>query len=682
MILNRIVLKNFRCFYGKCEINFATDPKKNVTLIHAENGVGKTTILNALLWCFYKETTRRFELKESIVNHQAVKEGNNIASVEVYFEHNDEEFVAIRHYDQTNPSIQNTLKVAAVEHGTQVPQTHTAPETFINSVIPKDMAGHFLFDGEHAEAISGEENRNEVGDAVRDILGCTLATNAISDLDIAYKHYRKNATASTSDSTAVRELQERETALETQVTQAKEQIVGLEKELVSISTQASDINKYLRNSAAVKETQKRKEMLERSLVAAIKRGKDARQKVLSWLGDNGHYLVAKKITEETFSCLDDESTKGKIPAPYNKDFVSSLLEAEKCVCGHPLVKGSKEAELVAALLNTASTKVLQDRIIKVRARLEGLRENRERAPQRLKEANDDCSQEEEEVAKLEGQLAECRAQIKNVNITEISDKEVKLEQLRRDERTISQDIGGLRQNILRTERDKNDVAKQVDSLTSKNSDSKRYILRRDLALALKERLEVRLAEEEEVSKTVIRKYISEIMEATSRKNFKVRMDDNYTVTLRNADGIIMPKSEGENQLLGLAFTATLCKFAKIRKGSTGEFLLPGTEAPLVLDSPFGKLDSIYKVATAEFIPDMASQVILMVSKEQGSENVLAKLKDKIGEEYCLVRHNQSERGLKAQEFIDIGAKRVETTIYESTFDGTEIQGGALNVKST
>jgi hypothetical protein len=38
------------------------------------------------------------------------------------------------------------------------------------------------------------------------------------------------------------------------------------------------------------------------------------------------------------------------------------------------------------------------------------------------------------------------------------------------------------------------------------------------------------------------------------------------------------------------------------KNASGKILLPGTEAPLVLDAPFGKLDSVYKHATAEFLP--------------------------------------------------------------------------------
>jgi len=58
MKLQRIKLSNFRQFYGTQTLEIAGHTDKNVTLVHAENGVGKTTLLNSILWCFYGEVTR------------------------------------------------------------------------------------------------------------------------------------------------------------------------------------------------------------------------------------------------------------------------------------------------------------------------------------------------------------------------------------------------------------------------------------------------------------------------------------------------------------------------------------------------------------------------------------------------------------------------------------------------
>src|SRR5262245_15477298 len=96
MKLKRIKLTNFRQFYGQQFVDISTDANKNVTLIHAENGVGKTTLLNSLLWTFFGQVTRKFEQKSSIINFEAENEGKTTAAVEVFFEHEGQDYIAQR----------------------------------------------------------------------------------------------------------------------------------------------------------------------------------------------------------------------------------------------------------------------------------------------------------------------------------------------------------------------------------------------------------------------------------------------------------------------------------------------------------------------------------------------------------------------------------------------------------
>lgn len=671
MILESINLENFRCFYGNSSIEFSTDEEKNVTLISAENGLGKTSILNALLWCFYNQTTKKFEQKDRIVNDQATEEGVKKASVEVYFIHNEEEYVAKRHFISVNPKLSNDLKVSKIENGQEVP--HPTPDAFINSVIPKDMAGHFLFDGEHAEAISGEENRELVGAAVRDILGCTLVVEAINDLDVAYKNFRKLANEAASSSDQLLKLQDEEKNLNTQIEETSKIIIKLEKDDAGLSKQMSDIRKHLHESGKVKEIQKRRENLERHLKAEEERKLKHRADVFKWLGDNGRYLVAKKLTNETFACLEDESTKGKIPAPYDNDFVSGLLSSEICCCGRPLPKGSEEATSVASMLETASSKALIDRVIKVRTTLEVLKREKNLAPERLVNANADLAKSDQEIVRLEAQIKECSDLIKGVNVSELTEKEEKYQNLDSEKKRVNRAIGDQQASLSRATSQVKAVMRQIDTMVSNDDEGKRYTAQRDLAFKLKERLEVLLQDEEKVTRGVLRKFISDIIEVTAKKDFKVKLDEHYAVTLTDENGLPKPKSEGENQLLGLTFTAALCKLAAVRKGASRGFLLPGTEAPLVLDSPFVKLDHNHEESTAKFIPEMAAQVVLMVSAKQGSENVMAQLKDRIGMAYCLVLHNRASQGKKKKRTVQVAGEDVDTVIFDSEFDGTEIK---------
>ena len=92
MKLKKIVMKNFRQFYGDQEIEISDDPQKNITIVHAENGVGKTTLLNAIFWAMYGQTTAKFEQRDRIINFEAEKEGTKTARVDVFFDHDDNEY--------------------------------------------------------------------------------------------------------------------------------------------------------------------------------------------------------------------------------------------------------------------------------------------------------------------------------------------------------------------------------------------------------------------------------------------------------------------------------------------------------------------------------------------------------------------------------------------------------------
>ena len=668
MILDEIRLTNFRCFYGETFLRFSNDPDKNVTIVYAENGVGKTTLLNALLWCFYGETTARFEKREEILNYDAKKEGRTIASVEVLFEHNDKRYIAKR-FSSISSASQREFVVARIDEGSHIPLD--SPDTFINTVIPRDMASHFLFDGEHAEVFLGENNRGSIKSAVRDILGCSLIETAIEDLQAVSNQFRKQIpkTAATAQHEV---LNSRIDTLTTQIEMAKASIEQLKKKREQTDQQIKDIDTKLRNTAAAKELQHSRDRLNAQLARAQKRQKEYADEVYKWLGENGRFIVSKRITEETFSFLDEKEHRGRIPSPYNEEFVRDILEAEECICGAKLEPGSAESKKVASLLEKAANQVMRDRVSKVRGRLTSLKDERAKAPGRLTKAKAHLADANDEFATAEAQLAEISEKLKGINFEDIAERERRRDELRAELRDIDRKIGSLRTNIEGSEREKTRVNKESIELTKQDKQTAIYGRRRNLCENIKGKLEIQLVNEEDQARKVLRAGIKRILEATTRKVLRLRMTDNYVISLVNSDGTALPKSSGENQLLGLAFTAALVEFAKVRKNAQDYRLLPGTIAPLVLDSPFGQLDEAYRATTAEFIPKMARQVVLLVSKSQGSEDVLNALKDHLGAEYLLVRHNTEPRGERQQESRYFEGKEFNTAVFDAEYDGTQI----------
>ena len=119
----------------------------------------------------------------------------------------------------------------------------------------------------------------------------------------------------------------------------------------------------------------------------------------------------------------------------------------------------------------------------------------------------------------------------------------------------------------------------------------------------------------------------------------------------------------------LAFLLSL-SYAKEREKAVDDILLPGTVAPLVVDSPFGHLDPLYRRGVAEFLPNLATQVILLVSTSQASDIVVATLAEKVGQEYVLTRHSQHDGAGKQPETVDIRGTTYDLTRYGSEIEGT------------
>jgi len=136
-------------------------------------------VLNSILWCFYKETTARFEQPERVANHQAVSEGDYSVKIEVHFEHNGEDYLVSREIDER--SEEEDFKAFLVKKGNFTKLD--APGTFVDSVAPREMARYFFFDGEFAETFSSQNNKAKVREALENMLGCRMAIQAIKDLN-------------------------------------------------------------------------------------------------------------------------------------------------------------------------------------------------------------------------------------------------------------------------------------------------------------------------------------------------------------------------------------------------------------------------------------------------------------------------------------------------------------------
>ena len=72
MIFNSLRINNYRAYYGECNFDFPIDGERNISILYADNDVGKSCFFSAILFCLYGPKDSD-DLKDLInVNAQSV----------------------------------------------------------------------------------------------------------------------------------------------------------------------------------------------------------------------------------------------------------------------------------------------------------------------------------------------------------------------------------------------------------------------------------------------------------------------------------------------------------------------------------------------------------------------------------------------------------------------------------
>jgi DNA sulfur modification protein DndD len=155
MIVKKMVFKNFMAYYDEVVFDFPVSEHKNVTIIYAPNDVGKTCFFKGFMFGLYGPE-RGTDISE-LINRNAFNEQKYEAYVSIEAEHQG-----------NNISITRTIKPKGIT-GKEVTAQHleqklrvwlngeepfdNTQETidFINSIVHKDAAKYFFFDGEKTE---------------------------------------------------------------------------------------------------------------------------------------------------------------------------------------------------------------------------------------------------------------------------------------------------------------------------------------------------------------------------------------------------------------------------------------------------------------------------------------------------------------------------------------------------
>ncbi|SDU48171.1 DNA sulfur modification protein DndD [Jiangella alkaliphila] len=200
MILDKLVLNNVGTFAGRHELVLTPDSTRGpIVLIGGLNGAGKTTVLETIHLALYgslaRSSTRRsggyeWYLRSLIHNGVPRNEG---AMVELTFhthQHGDvHEYRVRRSWRSAGSSTREDLQVWL--DGQPDDALTSTWGQYVETFLPRGIAGLFFFDGEQIEALADMDRSQQVlSSALAALLGLDLIDRLATDLSVLRRRHR------------------------------------------------------------------------------------------------------------------------------------------------------------------------------------------------------------------------------------------------------------------------------------------------------------------------------------------------------------------------------------------------------------------------------------------------------------------------------------------------------------
>ena len=688
MKLLRLTLRNFRQFRGEQELYFADLDERNVTVIHAENGFGKTALLNALLWGFYghEGLTSEFTGKDSILNQavaaSSIPDNEKVAEVEIRFEHEGHRYRLLRslsHLQQKADSRKALLTLEVTRDGQTIKDR--LPEQKIRSIIPKGIAPLLFFEGEGPSRLALEENADQVSDAIRQMLGLSLLQQTAEDLRHQNVRGRFRTELREKATAEIAELLQQLEDLESQIERRKLTRDQTKKNFAAVEMEIEVVDASLANNRQAQELQHKRQGLEASKTKSIEDLSAITRDLSKLISEDGYSLFAVNLVTRGRAIVTRLRNENRIPAKVLNSFINDLLNSDRCICKRCLPEGSEERAAVEALLTTAGDQNVNNAVGAIDNALGRLEELGESTLVRVRELNSRRLKLKADITFYVNAIAEIHQQLGNrlgEEVRELEDKRRVLQDRRDD------CIGKIHATSLQIEEDQVKVEQLRKSLSTAEAtiDAAETAKRRVEAVEESAKIIDAILEAETESlipmlNQEFDRHFDRIIDRPHRA--ELTKDFRFCITEEvgpSGERDVVNQSTGQRQITSLVFIASLVSLAQERaKIPTILRGLSGAAYPMVMDSPFGQLSTRFRKGIAEIVPFLAPQVILFASAEQyfgktGAVSDQLENSNRIGKRYYLSYHAPA-LPKDATEELDIGAQHYQL-YFQSDDKRTEI----------
>lgn len=198
MILDDITLTNFGLYAGRQSIALTPPLGKPITLFGGLNGGGKTTLLDAIQLCLFgprAKTSGRGKLRYSEYLSRCIhdKAESQTASVQINFRHTvagkEDRYVLRRTWRRATKCAE---ELHVLKNDRLAPTLSENWATYVEELLPANIAHLFLFDGEQIERYaSPSDSASLIGNAIHNLLGLDVVDQLTTDISVYERRRRR-----------------------------------------------------------------------------------------------------------------------------------------------------------------------------------------------------------------------------------------------------------------------------------------------------------------------------------------------------------------------------------------------------------------------------------------------------------------------------------------------------------
>lgn len=687
MHFRHISLRDWKCYAGKVDFEFPKPSSiRNVCLIGAENGFGKTAFFEAVVLGLFgrdgmpllyrarfqisganqnDQTYAQFlsstEERDGVLNRAALAAGATSCSVELGFEDESGKPITLQriwHFTSKGAFKlydEEVLVYEGLERRAVGPRSNNASDRLdwfrdwiSKTFVPYYLGWFFLFDGEMVKTFADQGMREQVRNGIEGLLGLPV----LRDLATHLRDYARAraATGGPKDGTIDKvERDEEELANRLQSTVAD--IQAYETDIRGIESEREDLTRILHGlgsgtQASSQELYQRLEQRRADLRSAQDRLAAAMESELALA------LPGKELRMATATRLSQEQRReqwqaGRDQGDSRLDAYISAVSAALEIVDPKLSPG----QIVAVLgeIKHAWDKLWNppDQDTAPNYRHDAL-QGTERAEvlmrlSRVGSAGANLLQILHEITTHEAEIERLQDDVQRIETIGpgLDDKRIRLSELQAQLGPLNQRLGALK--LQRDSIDGQLVHKRQElaNLRQKISNAAPGQRRAARAEGIAQMLDAILQEAVPGEVTAVADAMTRAFRSISHKGLvhAVEIDASCSVRLLSKSGSDvtgLAASAGEQQIFSLALIQAVLRV------SSRSF-------PVIIDTPLGRLDEKHRVALMKELAELPSQVILLSTNTEVVGSALAGIKGRVGASYLLRHSHQGDVGTTVVE---------------------------------